>query len=259
MNNYAQSYKKKGHTMEKNIDLRTVIEAITKKLALILAVSIMCGAVLFVYSAFFVEDKYTTSVSILVHNAKSANTSQSTTGDMNAADMLTGQFIEILQNPAILNRVANHVGNDVLTGEPRVTAKKLEDIVSFSDAGNAILKINVKCSDPDLCLDICEAMATKGAELLREKVEASSVQRIESTRDDIATPKMVSKGIARNAVLGFIIGFVLCATPIVLISHFDDTIKSSEEITKVHGLPVLGEVPSLTDDNGKTPSKEDTK
>lgn len=245
--------------MEKTIDLRMLIEAVTKKLALILAVSILSGALLFIYSAFFAEDEYTTSVSVIVHNAQTVNSNTSTTSDMNAADMLTGQFIEILQNPAILNQVANHVGNDLLTGEPRVTAKELSNMVSFSSKGNAILKIVIKCHDAELCLDICEAMATRGAELLREKVEASSVQRIESTKADIEEPIMVSKGIIRNAVLGFIIGFILSAGPVVLIAYFDDTLKHSEDITTIHGLPVLGEVPSLVENVGKTLEKEDSK
>ncbi len=236
-----------------------LIEAITKKLALILAVSILGGALLFVYSAFFVEDKYTTSVSVLVHNAQTVNSNTSTISDMNAADKLTGQFIEILQNPSILNQVANSVGNDPLTGLPRVTTKELVDMVSFSSNGNAILKIVIKCPDPELCLDICEAMATRGAELLREKVEASSVQRIESTKEDIVEPIMVSKGIIRNTFLGLVLGFILSAAPVVLIAYFDDTIKRSEDITTIHGLPVLGEVPSLAEGSGKTLAKEGSK
>lgn len=237
--------------MEKTIDIRTILNAVSKKLALILACSILCGALLFAYSAFLVEDKYTTSVSVLVHNAQTANTNTSTISDINAAEMLTSQFIEILENPAILKHVAEAVGDDRLTGEPRVTAEELTDMVSFSSNGNAILKIIITCKDEELCLDICEAMATRGAELLREKVEASSVQRIESTKADIAEPEEVSKGIMRNAFLGFILGFILSAGPVVLMCYFDNTVKHSDEITAMHGLPVLGEVPSLNNRSDK--------
>ncbi|MBR0326352.1 MAG: hypothetical protein IIX09_00960, partial [Clostridia bacterium] len=94
------------------------------------------------------------------------------------------------------------------------------------------------------------------AELLGEKVEASSVQRIESTKADIAEPALVSKGIVRNAVLGIFLGFILTAAPVILVAYFDDTIKSSEEITTVLGLPILGEVPSLVEDAGNTLPKE---
>ncbi|MBQ5809830.1 MAG: hypothetical protein IIW21_08765 [Clostridia bacterium] len=242
--------------MEKTLTPKMIIDAISKKLALILAVSILTSVLLFVYSAFFIEDKYTTSVSVLVHNAQTVNSNTSTVSDMNAADKLTAQFIEILQNPAILNQVALYVGNDPLTDSPRVTAKELEDIVFISSSGNAILKIIIRCSDAELCLDICEAMATRGAELLGEKVEASSVQRIESTKADIAEPALVSKGIVRNAVLGIFLGFILTAAPVILVAYFDDTIKSSEEITTVLGLPILGEVPSLVEDAGNTLPKE---
>ncbi|MBQ7011651.1 MAG: hypothetical protein IJN63_08085 [Clostridia bacterium] len=246
--------------MEKTIDLRMLINALSKKLALILACTILGGALLFAFSAFFVEDRYTTSVSVLVHNAQTINTNSSTVSDINAADRLTNQFIEILENPAILQHVANSVGTDPLTGEPRVDAKDLSNMVSFYSSGNAILKIIITCHDPVLCLDICEAMATRGAELLREKVEASSVQRIESTKADISEPEPVSKGIFRNTLLGCILGFIFSAGPVFLIFYFDDTVKNSEDITTIHNVPVLGEVPSLGGDpNAKSNAKETRK
>ena len=96
----------------------------------------------------------------------------------------------------------------------------------------------------------------KKAKLLGEKVEASSVQRIESTKADIAEPALVSKGIVRNAFLGIFLGFILSATPVILVAYFDDTIKSSEDITTVLGLPILGEVPSLVEDAGNILPKE---
>ena len=237
--------------MEKTIDLRMLISALSKKLALILACTILGGALLFAFSAFFVEDQYTTSVSVLVHNAQTINTNASNVNDLNAADRLTKQFIEILENPAILQHVANAVGNDELTGEPRVDAEDLTEMVSFYSSGNAILKIIITCPDPVLCLDICEAMATRGAELLKEKVEASSVQRIESTKADIVEPELVSKGIIRNTLIGLILGFALSAGTVFLVFYFDDTVKNSEDITTIHNVPVLGEVPSLGGENNE--------
>jgi len=242
--------------MEKTIDLRLLFAALMRKAALILACTILGGALLFAYSAFFVEDEYTTSVSILVHNAKTVSENASTINDINAATKLTDQFIEILENPSILRHVANYVGVDPETHELRVDEDDLAEIVTFSSNGNSILKIVVTCSDATLCLDICEAMATRGSELLGQKVEASSVQRIESTKSDIAEPEPVSKGLIRNTLLGAIIGFVLSAGPIALFFYFDDTIKSGDDITAYLGLPVLGEVPSLGDNNSKSSNKE---
>ncbi|MBR6602933.1 MAG: hypothetical protein IKM09_00975 [Clostridia bacterium] len=231
--------------MEKNIDLRMLLGALHKKLALILACVILVGALFFSYSAFFIPDTYKTSVSVLVHNAQNINSNTSTISDITAADRLTSQFIEILQNPAILKHVAAAVPTDPLTGAARVTSAQLAGMVSFSSSGNAIIKINVTSTDPALCIDVADAMANRGGELLREKVEASSVQRIESTKEDIPAPRLVSKGIFRNTIIGCIIGFVLAAFPIILFFYFDDTVKASEDITTIHNVPVLGEVPSL--------------
>lgn len=111
--------------MEKNIDLRMLLGALHKKLALILACVILVGALFFSYSAFFIPDTYKTSVSVLVHNAQNINSNTSTISDITAADRLTSQFIEILQNPAILKHVAAAVPTDPLTGAARVTSAQL--------------------------------------------------------------------------------------------------------------------------------------
>lgn len=228
-----------------------LLAALHKRLALILACVILFGAMFFSYSAFFITDTYKTSVSVLVHNAQNINSNTSTINDITAADRLTSQFIEILENPAILKHVAKAVPADPLTGAARVSGAQLAGMVSFSSSGNAIIKISVTSTDPALCLDVADAMATRGGELLREKVEASSVQRIESTKEDIPTPKLVSKGIFRNTLIGCILGFILAAFPIVLLFYFDDTVKASEDITTIHNVPVLGEVPSLDINNNK--------
>ncbi|MGN1473214.1 MAG: hypothetical protein ACI4WZ_03995 [Eubacteriales bacterium] len=121
-------------------------------------------------------------------------------------------------------------------------------MLAFSTS-NSILKIQATASDPQLCIDVCEAMATRGAELLREKVEASSVQRIESTKEDIVKPRLVSKQVLRNTVLGMILGALLAIVPITIVFLFDETIKEGDDLSALFGVPVLGEIPPLTATN----------
>lgn len=121
-------------------------------------------------------------------------------------------------------------------------------MLAFSTS-NSILKIQATASDPRLCIDVCEAMATRGAELLREKVEASSVQRIESTKEDIVKPRLVSKHVLRNTVLGMILGALLAIVPITIVFLFDETIKEGDDLSALFGVPVLGEIPPLTATN----------
>ena len=234
--------------MERTMDLRSLFSEWMRKIALILACTIFVGVLFLAYSVFFKKNTYTTSVSLLVHNAATVNQNSSTISDLNASTQLAGQFIDILKNESILSRVAESVGNDPLTGMPRATAKSLSEMLAFSTS-NSILKIQATASDPRLCIDVCEAMATRGAELLREKVEASSVQRIESTKEDIVKPRLVSKHVLRNTVLGMILGALLAIVPITIVFLFDETIKEGDDLSALFGVPVLGEIPPLTATN----------
>ncbi len=234
--------------MENNeitIDLRQLFAALARKAALILACTILGGALLCGYAALGIQDTYRTSVSILVHNAKNKdNINSTTTSEMTAAAMLIDSFKEILSNEAILTHVAHAVGDDPY-GDPRVTVKELKKMLTFSSDSNMILKITVTSEDKDLCLDICEAMASRGGELLVEKVEASSLQRLEATKDEISKPKLVSKGILQKTVIGAFLGFLLSAGSVFLVFYFDDSVKSGDYVSNIIGIPVLGEVPSL--------------
>ena len=225
------------------IDLRMLLSAILRKFFLILACTILGAALLFAYATFYVPDRYQTSVHIIVHNAKA--TGQTTTSsDINAANMLSEQFISILKMNAVLEDVSHSIGDDPLTGQRKVTAAQLSKLLSLSSE-NSILTITATSTDKALCTEICEAMATTGAERLKTAVEASSVARVEQTVDEIAEPARISKRIPQRILLGALIGFILSAGIVALIAYFDDTIKSGDYFTDVLGIPMLGEVPSL--------------
>ena len=225
------------------IDLRMLFSAILRKLSLILACTILGAALLFAYATFYIPDRYRTSVHIIVHNAKTTGQT-TTTSDINAANMLSEQFISILKMNAVLEDVSHSIGDDPLTGQRKVTAAQLSKLLSLSSE-NSILAITATSTDKALCTEICEAMATTGAERLKTAVEASSVVRVEQSVDEIAEPARISKRIPQRTLLGALIGFILSAGIVALIAYFDDTIKSGDYFTDVLGIPMLGEVPSL--------------
>lgn len=226
------------------IDLRMLLSAILRKFFLILACTILGAALLFAYATFYVPDRYQTSVHIIVHNASTSSHTSTSASDLNAANMLSEQFLSILKMNAVLEDVSHSIGDDPLTGQRKVTAAQLSKLLSLSSE-NSILAITATSTDKELCTEICEAMATTGAERLKTAVEASSVVRVEQSVDEIAEPARISKRIPQRTLLGALIGFILSAGIVALIAYFDDTIKSGDYFTDVLGIPMLGEVPSL--------------
>ncbi len=225
-------------------DPRMLINALLRKLSLILACTILGSALFFAYATFYIPDRYRTSVHIIVLNANTTSQTYISSSDISAASMLSEQFIAILKMNAVLEDVSRSIGNDPLTGERKISAARLAGVLSFS-AENSILTISATDADKALCVEICEAMATTGAERLKAAVEAGSVSRVERTVDEIAEPARVSKRVLQKTLLGALLGLFLSAGSVVLINYFDDTVKTSEYFTDVLGIPVLGEVPSL--------------
>ena len=77
-------------------------------------------------------------------------------------------------------------------------------------------------------------------ELIIQTVKAGSVEVITPPR---ARDGKVSPSTSKNAILGGLLGLLISTALVVLISLFDRTIKTDEDIARVLNLPVLGVIP----------------
>ena len=58
---------------------------------------------------------------------------------------------------------------------------------------------------------------------------------------------ITSPSVKKNAALGFLLGFLVCAAIVVVYAVMDDTIKTEEDIEKYLGVSVLAKVPDRKD------------
>ncbi len=62
--------------------------------------------------------------------------------------------------------------------------------------------------------------------------------------EEASLPKKPSSPrVLRNTLIGIIAGMVLAAAFFVIRSVMDDTVKTSEDVEKALGLPLLGSIP----------------
>jgi len=100
-------------------------------------------------------------------------------------------------------------------------------------------------------------IATGTYTTLAEKLEQLRInQKLESGPGRVVSPAVsdnrpVSPKPLRNAVLGVVVGLVFGLGMAFLYEYLDNTIKSTEEVEKIYGAPVLGTVPLDTTEKNK--------
>lgn len=217
----------------RNITLNVVLGLFLAKLKWLL-VGIVGGAVLLgAYTALFVDDEYTASVSLYVQNAEEEN--GVTTNNLYASAMLTNSYVVILQDVETLKLAAENMTVPATLGQ----ISRALSITTSEDA--AIIIISAKTSDALLSQSICQAVADAAPEMAREIVGSGSITALGDVPPAVKTrPNMV-----KNALLGAVGGFLVVAV-ILLVRHLTDTtIRSKEDLSQLTDLPLLGEIPAL--------------
>ncbi|MFR3950412.1 MAG: hypothetical protein ACLTZM_27495 [Ruminococcus sp.] len=91
---------------------------------------------------------------------------------------------------------------------------------------------------------IVDELANVSSSFIGDKMEVIPPKIIEVGK--IATER-TSPSVKKNAVLGFLLGFLACAAIVVVYAVMDDTIKTEEDIEKYLGVSVLAKVPDRKD------------
>ena len=215
------------HGDEVEIDLREIFYALKKRAFLILAVALLCGCLSCVYTKFFMTPIYTSTSSMLVLTKETTLSS--------LADLQIGS--QVIEN---LNL---KMGYRVLR----------ENIVLENPEDTRILNISVTNSDPELAKEIVDELATVASEYIGDKMEVIPPKIIEKGELPIVK---TSPSMTKNTFLGLMLGFVLSAGIVVVITVMNDSIKTEDDIEKYLGISTLAVIPDRKDYIGQKKSEK---
>lgn len=225
---------------EFEIDMRRVIGAILQKSWLIIVVSILCAVLVFLTTFYFVTPLYQSSAMFYVNNSSVSIGDASlsiSTGDISAAKSLVDSYIVILTTRESLNDVIDYAGVDR-------TYEELKEMISASSVNSTeIFEVVVTSPDPNEAEEIASAIAYVLPKRISSIIEGTSAQIVDSA---VVASEPSSPHYMQNTMIGFVLGFVLSITVVVLREVFDITIRTEEDITQSCGLPILSSVPDMT-------------
>lgn len=221
------------------VDLGHVLDALLHRSWIVLLVSILCAAMVFAGTMFFVTPEYEASAKFYVNNSSFSVGEASvsiTSGDITASKSLVNLYIVILDTRETLNEVIGHSGVNR-------SYRELQNMIRAESVSETeVFQVTVTSTDPLEAEKIAGAICEVLPQRISSIVESTSAKVVESA---VVPSRPSSPNYTMNTMLGFLIGFVLSAGIIVISVIFDTTIRSEEDIKQICKYPVLASVPDM--------------
>ena len=114
------------------------------------------------------------------------------------------------------------------------------------------MKITVRDADPEMAKTITDEIAEVSAAYIAEKMDQDPPNIIQYGYSD---NEQVSPNVAKNTMIGALLGFLLAAGVIIVSYIINDTIINPDDLEKKLGIHVLATLPhDAEEDDGDKPS-----
>ena len=219
------------------LDLKELFDLFISKIFQILIIIIVFIGIGVVYTIGFVEPKYSAKTTLVLASASGSETSNAiTTTDVNLNSKLVSTYSEIVKSDAVVGSVIENLNLSIKDNE----LKKQVSVSAVEDAD--IIRITVTNEDADEAAKIANEIAKVFSEKVKELYKINNINVL-----DQAIPNYTPSNINHtNDVLIFaFIGAVISVFYVVIANMLDTTIKSTEDIEKGFGIPVLVSIPLI--------------
>lgn len=224
---------------EETIDLLELLYALLGKWREIAAATVACALIAAIGVLFFVTPKYQASSTIYVISRKDSAINIS---DLQIGTALTDDYIQVFHMWEVQEKVISNL-------DLPYTYNQLDGMLSVTNASNTrMLEITVTSESAQEAADIANEYATVVRDYIAKKM-ATDKPSIMSTALVPTVP--VSPNKTKSILLGALLGFVVSAGVVVVMTLLDDTYKTTEDIKKYTGLVTMAVIPLEKSDEPK--------
>lgn len=222
--------------MEEEIDLKNIIHMFLERKIAILIILLVCIALGYVYTTYFVNPMYTaTSTAILTSNTETEEGQTAVTqSEVTLNNSLLSTYRGIATSDSVVSTVISNLGLNI-------SAEALKSQITVASATNTqIIQISVENDDPSLAAKIANEIRKVFTDRVAELYDMQNIKPL----DDAKVPTEPSNINHVKDILLFLAGgIVLSVIYVVLANLLDNTVKSSSDIEKAIGINVIAEIP----------------
>lgn len=225
--------------MEEEIELRQYWEVLRKRWVIVLILPIIAALTSGVISFYIIKPVYQASTTLIV-GKKAAESGLAATQMLDNNVLLANQqlaktYATIAQSRTVEQNVIKALGLSL-------TVEELDRMISITQVKTTeILDIQVTNTNPELAASIANTMSQEFSKAVIEIKKVDSVSIV----DPAVTPaKPVKPNKTLNVLIAFVVGLMASVGLVFLLEYMDNTVKTSEDIEKLLGIPVLGVIPN---------------
>lgn len=219
---------------EETIDLSSLWKIISKKIPLIIMVTLLVTMISGIITFFFIEPTYKSTVAVFISDQKTGNSELETINDLNMYQKLVDTYAEIAKSRTVASEIIETLNLSLEINE-------LQGMISTSPRGNTqFLNLMVTSSDREMAYQITNQLAITLKEV-SEDLRGIDIVQILDAANVPNSPS--SPNLKLNLAIGFVLGMMVSVFGVFLLEFLDKTVKSDDFITEELQLPFLGALP----------------
>ncbi|MEQ8156909.1 MAG: Wzz/FepE/Etk N-terminal domain-containing protein [Clostridiaceae bacterium] len=231
------------------MELYQYFEIIKKRVMLIVLITLTCIFASAIASFYVIKPVYQSEISVDIGNTN-ANTETKTSGqslnDVMMYQKLVKTYAEYAKSRAVAEDIVTQLG---LSKTPE---QVMGMITATPSADTQFMTISVKSGNAEEAMNIAN-QAAKSLKSVTTKIK--NVDNVQLVDDAVLPKSPVSPRPLMNIAIAFLLGIMASAGLIFLMEYLDNTVKDPEELEKLTGLPVIGSVPKVENNNGRRGKK----
>jgi capsular polysaccharide biosynthesis protein len=230
--------------MEETISLKEIFAVLRKRMLMILSLIIAFAAIALLVSYFLITPTYKASASIVVNQEENVDVSALNTAIQSNISLINTYKI-VMTSPVILDEVAKEMKLSLSSDE---LAEKLE---VASEADTQIITVTAT----DTSQEEAAVLANTTVEVFQNEIpELMNLENVKplSLAETVDNPSPASPNIILNTAIALVLGAMVGIGIAFLLEYLDNTVKTEADVEKRIGVPVIGIISHMTEEDMKT-------
>lgn len=225
--------------MEEKIELRQYWNVLRKRWIIMMALPLIAALTSGVISFFVIKPVFQASTTLIV-GKKAAEPGQAAAQILDNSVLLANQqlaktYASIAQSRTVEQNVIKDLNLPL-------TVEGLDSMISIKPIKTTeILEIQVTNTDSELAASIANTMAQEFSKAVIEIKKVDSVSIVDAA---VIPDKPIKPNKTLNVLIAFVAGFMASVGLVFLLEYLDNTVKTSNDVENLLGIPVLGIIPN---------------
>ena len=230
--------------MEETISLKEIYQIIKKRFGMILILTFGASLVSGIITYFFITPMYQANSQFLVNQNQNQNQTESTVelNDVRLNIELINTYSDIIKSNRILTEVIDELNLSLTPGALS------ENITVANENSSQVVTISATDPDPQMAVDIVNTTVSIFQSEIGELMNVDNVNVL-NPAELPANPSPVSPNVTLNIAIALVLGAMAGVGLAFLLEYLDTTIKSEADIEKILGLPVIGVISTITEED----------